>query len=52
MMEITNLIWLDEFIEKIETKHGVTPEEVEEVLERNPKIKEDEQGAFSWRRRL
>ena len=46
MIAITNLIWLDEFIEKIETKHSVTPEEVEEVLERMPKIKKMSQGRF------
>ena len=46
MIEITNLIWLDEFIEKIEITHGVTPEEIEEVLERKPKIKKMNKGRF------
>jgi len=31
-MEITDLIWLDAVVDKIETKHRVTPTEVEEVL--------------------
>jgi uncharacterized protein len=43
MIEITNLIWLDESIEKIETKHDVTPAE---VLESSPKIKRMSKGHF------
>jgi uncharacterized DUF497 family protein len=46
MIEVTNLIWLDEFIEKIETKHEVTPEEVEAVLNGKPKIKKMNKGRF------
>jgi hypothetical protein len=46
MIEITNLIWLDESIEKIETKHDVTPAEVAEVLESSPKIKRMSKGHF------
>ncbi len=32
-MRITALIWLPEIIEKLEVKHGVAVEEVEEVFE-------------------
>ncbi len=32
-VHITSLIWLPEIIEKLEVKHGVTTEEVEEVFE-------------------
>jgi len=33
-MEITELIWLDDVIEKIESKHHCLPTEVEEVFAR------------------
>jgi uncharacterized DUF497 family protein len=33
-MQITDIIWLAQFVEKIESKHGVSPDEVEEVLGR------------------
>ncbi len=46
MIDVTNLIWLDEFVEKIETKHEVTPEEVEAVLNGKPKIKKMNKGRF------
>ncbi len=46
MIEITKLIWLDEFIEKIEITHGVTPKEVEEVLGSATKIKKMNKGRF------
>ncbi len=32
-MKITALIWLPEILEKLESKHGVTAEEVEELFE-------------------
>ncbi len=32
-MKITSIIWLPEVIEKLEAKHGVTVEEIEEVFE-------------------
>jgi uncharacterized protein len=31
-MQLTDVIWRDAFIEKLEVKHGVTTEEVEHVL--------------------
>jgi hypothetical protein len=33
IVKITSIIWLPEVIEKLEVKHGVTVEEVEEVFE-------------------
>lgn len=38
-MKITDFIWLDQFVEKLETKHDVLPEEVEEVFARRTGIK-------------
>jgi uncharacterized protein len=35
-MYIEDFIWLDEIVEKLEAKHGVSPAEVEEVFESNP----------------
>jgi len=32
MMQISDIIWLRQFVEKLETKHGVSQWEVEEVL--------------------
>ena len=34
-MEINDVIWLDDIVANIETKHGIGTWEVEEVLERN-----------------
>ncbi len=45
-MEITDLIWLDEVIDKIESKHHVTQIEVEEVLSGRPKVKRMHKGRF------
>ncbi len=35
-MQIKSLIWLPEIIEKLDVKHGVSVEEVEEVFEFDP----------------
>lgn len=35
-MRIDDIIWLDTIVEKLETKHRVTPREVLEVLESRP----------------
>ncbi len=43
-MNITGTIWLEQIIDKIETKHGVSPEEVEEVLDSHPKIRKMNKG--------
>jgi hypothetical protein len=45
-MEITHLIWLDEVIDKIESKHHVTPTEVEEVFSIRPKVTKMRKGRF------
>lgn len=45
-MEITNLIWLDEVLDKIESKRHVTQTEVEEILSGRPKIKKMRKAHF------
>jgi hypothetical protein len=45
-MKITGFIWLDDVIEKIETKHHVAMEEVEEVFDNKPKYKKMRKGKF------
>ncbi len=35
-MRIVEIIWLDEFVEKLRREHAVEPEEVEEVLASRP----------------
>ncbi len=46
-MKIVGMIWLDEIEDKIETKHGVAREEVEEVFFiGKPKIKKMRKGHF------
>lgn len=43
-MKIRSLIWLPNIIEKLEVKHGVTVEEVEEVFELNPVFRRGPRG--------
>lgn len=45
-MQITDLIWLDEIVEKLAIKHHVTQDEVEEALSRRPKIRRMHKGKF------
>lgn len=45
-MEITDLIWLDDVIEKIESKHHVTQAEIEEVFASKPKLNVMRRGRF------
>jgi uncharacterized DUF497 family protein len=45
-MEIAGLIWLDEVLEKVESKHSVTQAEVEEVFSGRPKLKKMHKGRF------
>jgi uncharacterized DUF497 family protein len=45
-MTIVGLIWLEEIIEKLEAKHGVIPEEVEQVLGRQPRIRRMNKGHY------
>jgi uncharacterized DUF497 family protein len=35
-VRITDIIWLDDFVDKLRRKHAVEPEEVEEVLAGRP----------------
>jgi uncharacterized DUF497 family protein len=43
-VEITGFIWLDEAIEKIERKHGVSKDEVEEAFRGSHKFRFIEKG--------
>jgi uncharacterized DUF497 family protein len=46
-MEITNIIWLARFVEKIEGKHGVSTDEVEQVFINHPRVRLVERGNVS-----
>jgi uncharacterized DUF497 family protein len=55
LMNITGFIWIEEFEDKIVRKHGVTPEEAEQVffsqpafrfVERGNRVGEDVYAAF------
>jgi uncharacterized DUF497 family protein len=43
-MRIEGLLWLPDIIEKLATKHGVSEEEVEEVLLGDPRFRFVERG--------
>ena len=43
-MKITDVIWLAQFIEKIERKHGVKTDEVEQVFVNHPRVQFIERG--------
>jgi uncharacterized DUF497 family protein len=43
-MNIENFIWLPAIVDKIETKHGVSAEEAEEVFFNQPKFRFVESG--------
>jgi uncharacterized protein len=45
-MEIAELLWLDVVVDKIESKHRVTPIEVEEILSNRPRIRKMHRGRF------
>ncbi len=45
-MRIVGFIWLEKVVEKLEVKHNVFPEEVEEVFASRPKIKRMNKGHF------
>lgn len=45
-MEISELLWLDAVVEKLETKHGITTWEVEEALAGRPWITRMRKGRF------
>jgi hypothetical protein len=37
-LKTTECLWLDKFVDKIIRKHNVFPEEVEEILSKDPAI--------------
>jgi len=43
-LKIKECLWLDEFVDKIIRKHNVSPEEVEQVLSKDPVIQRLEGG--------
>ena len=45
-VRIADFIWLEEIVEKLEVKHGVIPEEVDEAFSNKPKIARMEKGRF------
>ncbi len=45
-MKITGFVWLEAVVEKLEVKHQVFPEEVEEVFEGRLKIMRMQRGHF------
>ncbi len=43
-MRISDIIWLPQFVDKLEWKHNVSPYEVEEVLSDNPLYRKVKKG--------
>ena len=43
-MVIRQIIWKDQFVEKLETKHGVSVAEVEDIFGSNPHIRKVSRG--------
>ncbi len=43
-MHLYDVIWKEEFVAKIADKHGVTPDEVEDVLFSGPHVRRAERG--------
>ena len=43
-MKITGFVWLEEVVDKLQRKHGVEPEEVEEALAQRARIRRIEAG--------
>jgi len=43
-LNITECLWLDQFVDKIIRKHNVYPEKVEEMFSKNPFIRKLERG--------
>ncbi|MGK7904576.1 MAG: BrnT family toxin [Hormoscilla sp.] len=43
-MQLYEIIWKTRFIEKLAIKHGVTTDEVEEILFSNPLIRKSQKG--------
>jgi len=45
-MKIAGFVWIEEIVEKIEVKHQVSPEEVEQVFTNKPIIKRMNKGHY------
>ncbi len=45
-MHINDIVWLDEVVEKIEHKHQVHKEEVEDVFSNRPKYRKAQKGRY------
>ena len=45
-MKIVGFIWLEEIVEKLEVKHQVFPDEVEQVFGNQPGVKRMNRGRF------
>jgi uncharacterized protein len=45
-MKIVGLIWLEEIVEKLDVKHRVIPEEVEQVFRKRPAIRRMKKGHY------
>ena len=45
-MQINDIIWLDQVVDKIEGRHGVSPEEVEDVFYNRPAYRKAQKGRF------
>ena len=45
-MKIVGFIWLEEIVEKLEAKHQVVPEEVEQVFSNQPRVKRMNKGHY------
>jgi len=43
-VNLYKVIWKDQFVEKLATKHGVEIDEVEQVLSSNPHVRLSEKG--------
>ncbi|MCL0076394.1 hypothetical protein M1O17_06045 [Dehalococcoidia bacterium] len=45
-MEINDILWLDEVVDKIQRKHKVTTDEVEEVFYNEPRYRRAQKGRY------
>ncbi len=43
-MRVDDILWLPRFVDKIESRHGILPEEVEEVFCNRPKYRRAQRG--------
>lgn len=46
LVKIVGLIWLEEVVEKLDVKHRVSPEEVEQVFTNRPQIRRMKKGHY------